>query len=230
MEDPKFGSTQDSYNNWRDHLLKFGLGNILNSDLSGELKGFIPKDEYFNRYYGSGRWNFLTIRSMAIGQGELGVTPLQMANFTATLANKGYYIIPHVLKSVKGSDAIDEKFRMKNFTGIDSAYFEVAIDGMDLAVNGGAGSTAGRAIIQGIIVCGKTGTAENSHGEDHSIFIAFAPRENPKIAIAVYIENGGFGGTWAAPLASLMIEKYLTKEVTRPLLEEYLYHAVIEKK
>ncbi len=230
MEDPKFGSTQNAYNNWRNHLLTFGLGNALNSDLSGELKGFIPKDEYYNRYYGEGRWNFLTIRSLAIGQGELGVTPLQMANFTATVANKGYYIVPHVLKSVKGSEAIDERFTERHYTDIDTMYFDVAIDGMDLAVNGGAGSTAGRAAIQGIIVCGKTGTAENPHGEDHSIFIAFAPRENPKIAIAVYIENGGFGGTWAAPVATLMIEKYLTGEVKRQYLEDYIYTAVILKK
>jgi penicillin-binding protein 2 len=230
MEDSKFASTQYAYNNWRNHLLKFGLGNTLNSDLAGELKGFIPKDEYYDRYYGVGRWNFLTIRSLAIGQGELGVTPLQMANFTATIANKGFYVVPHVLKSVKGIETIDKKFIERHYTDIDSSYFEVVIDGMDLAVNGGVGSTAGRAVIQGIIVCGKTGTAENPHGEDHSIFIAFAPRESPKIAIAVYIENGGFGGTWAAPVASLMIEKYLTGEVSRQLLEDYICNAVILKK
>jgi len=230
MEDPKFSSTQDAFNNWRNHLLTFGLGNTLNSDLSGELKGFVPKDEYYNRYYGAGHWSFLTIRSMAIGQGELGVTPLQMANLTATVANKGFFIPPHVVKSIKGVDTINHRFTEKHFTSIDSSYFTVAIDGMDLAVNGGAGSTAGRAQIEGIIVCGKTGTAENPHGEDHSIFIAFAPRENPKIAIAVYIENGGFGGTWAAPVASLMIEEYLTGEVKRKYLEDYIYTAVIKQK
>jgi penicillin-binding protein 2 len=230
MEDPKFGSTQDAFNNWRKHLLSFGLGNTLNSDLSGELKGFIPKDEYYNHYYGVGHWNFLTIRSMAIGQGELGVTPLQMANITATIANKGYYIAPHVLKAIKGTDTIDHRFTEKHFTAIDTSNFTVAIDGMELAVNGGEGSTAGRAKIEGIIVCGKTGTAENPHGEDHSIFIAFAPRENPKIAIAVYIENGGFGGTWAAPVASLMIEQYLTGEVKRQYLENYIFTSIIARK
>jgi penicillin-binding protein 2 len=230
MEDPKFNSTQDAFNNWRKHILSFGLGNALNSDLSGELKGYIPRDEYYNRYYGEGHWNFLTIRSLAIGQGELGVTPLQMANITATIANKGHYITPHVLKSVIGSDTIDRRFIQKHYTDIDTSYFTVAIDGMELAVNGGAGSTAARARIDGIIVCGKTGTAENPHGEDHSIFVAFAPRENPKIAIAVYIENGGFGGTWAAPAASLMIEKYLTGEVKRKVLEDYICTSVIEKK
>ncbi len=228
MEDPKFEATHDAYNNWRNHLLSFGLGNSMNSDLSGELKGFIPKDDYYNRYYGVGRWNFLTIRSLAIGQGELGVTPLQMANITAAIANKGYFMTPHVVKSIKGSDTINHRFTEKHIIAIDTAHFTVAIDGMDLAVNGGAGSTAGRAKIEGIIVCGKTGTAENPHGEDHSIFIAFAPRENPKIAIAVYIENGGFGGTWAAPLASLMIEEYLTGEVKRKYLEDYIFNAVIK--
>jgi penicillin-binding protein 2 len=230
MEDRNFGSTQEAYNNWRKHILSFGLGNSLGSDLSGELKGFIPRDEYYNRYYGEGHWNFLTIRSLAIGQGELGVTPLQMANITATIANKGYFITPHVVKSIQGVDSINQKFTEKHFTVIDTAYFSVAADGMELAVNGGEGSTAGRARIDGIIVCGKTGTAENPHGEDHSIFVAFAPRYNPKIAITVYIENGGFGGTWAAPVASLMIEKYLTGAVKRPELEEYIYTSVIEKK
>lgn len=230
MEDPKFGSTQDAFNNWRNHLLTFGLGNVLNTDLLGELKGFIPKDEYFNRYYGAGRWNFLTIRSMAIGQGELGVTPLQMANLTSAIANKGYFVPPHVVKYINVIDTVEGSFKDKHYTAIDTSYFTVVIDGMDLAVNGGAGSTAGRAKIDGIIVCGKTGTAENPHGEDHSIFIAFAPRENPKIAIAVYIENGGFGGTWAAPVASLMMEKYLTGEVKRRYLEDYIYNAVIQKK
>jgi len=230
MEDPKFGSTELAFNNWRKHLLLFGLGNSLNTDLSGELKGFIPKAEYYDKFYGSGRWNFLTIRSMAIGQGELGVTPMQMANITATIANKGYYITPHVIKSIHGVDTLDRRFIEKHYTAIDTSYFTIAIDGMDLAVNGGAGSTAGRAKIEGILVCGKTGTAENPHGEDHSIFIAFAPRVNPKIAIAVYIENGGFGGTWAAPVASLMIEKYLTGEVKRQALEDYIYTSIIAKK
>ncbi|MCB9013310.1 MAG: penicillin-binding protein 2 [Bacteroidales bacterium] len=230
MEDPKFGSTDQAFNNWRKHLLSFGLGNTLNSDLSGELKGFIPKDEYYNKYYGKDHWNFLTIRSLAIGQGELGVTPLQMANLTSAIANQGYYITPHVLKAVIGEESIDPAYLERHYTSIDTTYFPIVIDGMELAVNGGAGSTAGRAKIEGIVVCGKTGTAENPHGEDHSIFIAFAPRENPKIAIAVYIENGGFGGTWAAPVASLMIEKYLTREVKRKYLEDYIYNAEIKRK
>ncbi len=163
---------------------------------------------------------------MAIGQGELGVTPLQMANMTASIANRGIYFTPHILKSVVGQP-LENRFIEKHKIDIDSANFEVVVDGMDLAVNGGHGSTAARAVIPDIVVCGKTGTAENPFGEAHSIFIAFAPKINPKIAIAVYIENEGFGGTWAAPVASLMIEKYLKGEITRPYLESYLFNREI---
>jgi penicillin-binding protein 2 len=224
MEDRKFENTEEAFNNWKKHLISFGLGNSLNSDLTEGKTGLVPNADYFNRYYGSGRWNFLTIRSMAIGQGELGVTPLQMANMTASISNRGYFYTPHILKSVAGGQQIDRKFSEKHKIDIDSVNFEIIVDGMFLAVNGGPGSTASRAIIPDIEVCGKTGTAENPFGEDHSIFIAFAPKVNPKIAIAVYIENGGFGGTWAAPLARLMIEKYIKREITRPDLEIYLYN------
>jgi penicillin-binding protein 2 len=179
---------------------------------------------YYNKYYGIGRWNYLTVISLSIGQGELGITPLQMANMSATIANRGYYYTPHVLKSVKGSN-IANKYLVKHQTTIDPEYFEIAIDGMDLAVNGGAGSTARIAKIPDIIVCGKTGTAQNPFGEDHSIFIAFAPRDNPQIAIAVYVENTGFGATWAAPVASLMIEKYLKAEISRPWLEAHIINS-----
>jgi penicillin-binding protein 2 len=166
---------------------------------------------------------------MAIGQGELGTTPLQMANMTAAIANRGYYITPHSVKEIEGDYKLDERFFEKHYTKIDSIYFEIAIEGMDLAVNGeaGSGSTARSAQIPGITVCGKTGTAENPHGEDHSIFIAFAPKEDPKIAIAVYIENGGFGSTWAAPTAKLMIEEYLNDSISVPWWEEYILNAEI---
>ena len=227
MEDPKYGNTQGAFNNWKNYLNSFGFGNTLNSDLSEEKKGFVPADEYYNKYFGVGRWSFLTIRSMAIGQGELGITPLQMANMTATIANRGFFYTPHILKSIIGKPKIDDRFLTKHNIAIDPTHFEVVVDGMDLAVNGGAGSTASRAIIPDITVCGKTGTAQNPFGEDHSIFIAFAPKENPQIAIAVYIENAGFGGTWAAPIASLMIEKYLRKEITRPALEDYITNSKI---
>jgi penicillin-binding protein 2 len=160
--------------------------------------------------------------SMAIGQGELGTTPIQMANMTAAIANRGYYYTPHIIKRIDNDGFIDGRFKEMHNTKIDSSNFRPIIDGMDLAVNGepGTGSTARSALLKEITICGKTGTAENPHGEDHSIFVAFAPKENPRIAMAVYVENGGFGSTYAAPLASLMIEQYLTDTITRPWIEE----------
>lgn len=222
MEDPDYANTEEAFNHWRDHITSFGFGSKLGSDFSNELSGNIPTAQYYDKYYTSGHWNFLTIISMAIGQGELLITPIQMANMTATIANRGWYKIPHLAKSIEGQASIDPKFLEKKFTTIDSANFIPIVDGMDLAVNGGPGSTARIAKIPDIVICGKTGTAQNPHGEDHSIFIAFAPKENPQIAMAVYVENEGYGGTWAAPIASLMIERYLTGEVKRKWLEQYV--------
>jgi len=148
-----------------------------------------------------------------------------MANLSATLANRGFYYPPHVVKEIEGQASIDPRFFEKHRTTIDSVHFVKVVDGMDLAVNGGSGSTAWRAKMTNITVCGKTGTAENPHGEDHSIFIAFAPKENPQIAVSVYVENGGFGNIWAAPISSLMIEQYLSDSISRPALEEYVIKA-----
>jgi penicillin-binding protein 2 len=226
LTDPKFENTEEAYNNWRQHVLSFGFGNILETDFMNELKGIIPTSDYYNGIYGKDHWNFLTVRSLAIGQGELGITPLQMANLSTILANRGYYYIPHVVKEIQDQQEIDQRFLQKHYTSIDSVHFETVVNGMDLAVNGGSGSTAWRARMADIIVCGKTGTAENPHGEDHSIFIAFAPKEKPEIAVSVYIENGGFGNIWAAPIASLMIEKYLNDSISRPYLEEYVLNGI----
>ena len=222
MENPAYENTEEAYNHWREHVCSFGFGTKLGSDFTNELKGNIPRAEYYNRYYSRGHWNFLTIISLAIGQGELLITPLQMANMTATIANRGWYYTPHVAKEIESQAEIDPAFREKHFTTIDSAFYTPVVEGMELAVNGGPGSTARIARIKDIIVCGKTGTAENPHGEDHSIFIAFAPKDDPQIALAVYVENEGFGGTWAAPIASLLIEEYLTGEVKRRWLEQYV--------
>ncbi len=229
MENPAYENTEEAFTHWRDHVLSFGFGRKLGSDFTNELNGNIPTAAYYDKYYGKDHWNFLTILSMAIGQGELLITPIQMANMTAIIANSGWYITPHLAKEIEGKESIDPVFLEKKYTTIDSANFYPVIEGMDLAVNGGSGSTARIAKIQNIRVCGKTGTAENPHGEDHSIFIAFAPKENPQIAIAVYVENEGFGGTWAAPIASLMIEKYLTKEVKRKWLEQYVLNGNTKK-
>jgi penicillin-binding protein 2 len=230
MEDMKFGRTDTAFENWRQHLLSFGFGDRLGTDVQGELKGFVPTPAYYDKYYGSGHWNYLTIISLAIGQGELGITPLQMANMTSTIANRGFFYTPHLIREIKSDKHIADDYLEKHFTNIDSLNFEIAIDGMDLVVNGGKGSTARNAMIPDITVCGKTGTAENPFGEDHSIFIAFAPRENPQIAIAVYVENVGFGSTYAAPIASLMIEKYLKGDVSRKWYESYILQGFQKKK
>lgn len=221
LENPKYNNTETAFNHWREHLLSFGFGQPLGADLFGELRGLVPQSSYYDKYYGKGRWNFLTVISLAIGQGELGITPIQLASMTAAISNHGYYFIPHLVKEIKNGE-ITEEFLEKHRTSVDSVYFDPIIDGMELAVNGGAGSTARIARIDNITVCGKTGTAENPFGDDHSVFIAFAPKENPLIAISVIIENVGFGASWAAPVASLMIEKYLQGDIKRIWLEEYI--------
>ena len=222
LEDRKFGNTAASYDNWRNHLLSFGFTRPLGIELTNELNGNIPGSEYYNRIYGTGHWNYLTIRSLAIGQGELLITPVQMANLAATVANRGYYITPHLIRKIEGAGEIDPVYTERKYTTIDSVNYVPVVEGMDRVINGGPGSTARNARIPDIVVCGKTGTAENPHGNDHSIFIAFAPRDDPEIAIAVYVENQGFGTTYAAPIASLMIEKYLTGEVKRTWYEQWV--------
>ncbi|OQY04992.1 MAG: penicillin-binding protein 2 [Bacteroidetes bacterium 4572_117] len=221
LKDNKFDSTGLAYKNWRNHLLKFGIGRKLNTDLSYERKGIVYTKEHYDKYF-NGRWRPLRLVSMAIGQGELGITPLQMANITAIVANKGYYHIPHIVKKIQGKDSIGARFYEKNYVDIAPEYFPPVIDGMELVVSAG---TARRAYLPGISICGKTGTAENPHGKDHSIFIAFAPKENPKIAISVYVENAGYGGTWAAPIASLLIEKYINDSISRPYVEKRILDA-----
>ena len=217
LESPDFNTITDSYNKWKDYLTEFGFGNKLGTDFVNELSGFIPTTDYFDKYYGKNRWKALTVISMAIGQGEVGTTPLQMANMTAAIANRGYYFTPHIVKSVGADHHIDKHFITKHQISIDSANFESIVLGMEAAVNSG---TATIAALKDIIVCGKTGTAQNPHGKNHSVFIAFAPKDNPKIAITVYVENAGFGATFAAPIASLMIEKYLKGEVSNKQREQ----------
>lgn len=196
---------------WVDYMHSFGLGVRPETDISGLRSGVIPDVAYYNRWYGENRWAFSTIRSNSIGQGEVSLTPLQMANLAAIMANRGYYYPPHFVSSI-GNKGPLEKYKKKNYTKVDAKHFDPIVEGMRRVVNE-PGGTARRARISDIEVCGKTGTAQNPHGEDHSVFIAFAPKDNPKIAIAVFVENAGFGGTWAAPIASLMIEKYINGEV-----------------
>ncbi len=214
LENPKYGSVSEAYEKWRSYLNEFGFGRVSGSEFVNELPGLIPASSYFDRYHGRNGWKALTVISLAIGQGEIGTTPLQMANMTAAIANRGFYYVPHIVRSIGNDLKVDPKYTIRNVIGIDPANFEEIVTGMEAAVNGGEGATARIAALDDIVVCGKTGTAENPHGEDHSVFIAFAPRDNPKIAIAVYVENAGFGSTYAAPVASLMIEKYLKGNIS----------------
>ena len=225
IDKPAFGGVEEGFAAWKSHVESFGFGEKLNVDQPNELGGIVPSIDFYNRYFRKGGWNSLTILSLAIGQGELGTTPLQMANLAATIANRGKYYTPHYVRGI-GEDGVKEpRFLMPNRTTIDSLWYSYVVEGMFLAVNGGQGSTARIAAIKDIDVCGKTGTSQNPHGKDHSVFIAFAPKENPKIAIAVYVENAGFGGTWAAPIASLMIEKYLNGDVKRTWHENRILDA-----
>ncbi len=220
--DDRYEDAEINFNIWYDYVYSFGLGHKLQSDISHELGGSIPSNELYDRIYGDKRWKASTIISNAIGQGELLVIPIQMANLSALIANKGYYYRPHLIKQIGEKDSIPAKFKERLSCMVDSKYFDVIHDAMEDVVCCG---TARRALTKDIVVCGKTGTAENPHGEDHSVFIAFAPKENPQIAISVYVENAGYGGTWAAPISSLMIEKYLKDSVSN----KYEENRILEK-
>ncbi|MBW8051235.1 MAG: penicillin-binding protein 2 [Cytophagales bacterium] len=216
-------------NKWREHILSFGFGEKLGVDLLDEKKGLIPSVEDYNKIYGKGHWLFSTIYSLSIGQGEILITPVQMTNIAVIVANKGHYYTPHLINAIGKKSSKDnsinsniskltQQYLVKHKTTIDSQYFDIVTNAMEAALSG----TAWRAVHKDIAICGKTGTVENPHGEDHSMFIAFAPKEDPKIAISVVIENAGFGGKWAAPIASLIIEKYLNDTISRGWLEKYV--------
>ncbi len=223
IDNPAYGSSAEGLNRWRSYLTEFGFGSKLGIDFPNELSGFVPKTTFYDNIYGENRWSALTVLSMGIGQGELGTTPLQMANMAAAIANRGYYITPHIVKAIdRDSLVVDPRYRQKNEVSIDSSHFEVIVEGMRGVVNGGKGATASWVAIRDIVMCGKTGTAENPHGPDHSVFIAFAPEDDPQIAIAVYVENTGFGSTYAAPVASLMVERYLKGKNENNWLEDYI--------
>lgn len=204
----KYGSVQNAMNTWRDYMVSMGFGYPLGIDLPGEKRGMIPNAKYYDKAY-RGSWNGLTIISISIGQGEVTLTPLQIANLGATIANRGYYITPHVVKSIE-NDAIDTLYTQKKYTKVDRIHYEEVVEGMRMAVTGG---TCRMSNLPDIEVCGKTGTAQN-RGKDHSAFMGFAPMNNPKIAIAVYVENGGFGAVYGVPIGRLMIEQYLKGELT----------------
>jgi penicillin-binding protein 2 len=215
-----FDDTRVGLEEWNKHIRSFGLGKPLGIDLPNEKGGLVPSPAYYDRAYGGRPWKFSNIYSIAIGEGENLVVPLQMANFAATIANKGYYIIPHLVKGIGEAGKPLPKYTEKHYTTVDSAYFRVAADAMQQVVESGTGSYRGK--LQDVIVCGKTGSVQNEPRPDHSVFIAYAPKENPKIAVSVYVEFSGQGARAAASIASLMIEKYLYGATKRPQIEEYV--------
>ena len=201
----KYGTVAKAFDVWKHHMISQGYGYKLGIDLPGEYRGFIPNVEFYNKRYGDGHWSATTVISIAIGQGEILATPLQIANLSATIANRGHYITPHVVKEIQDT-VVPAEFLERHDTSIDRRWYEEIAEGMRMAVTGGTCRVANLADIE---VCGKTGTAQNPHGRDHSAFMGFAPYHDPKIAIAVYVENAGFGATFGVPIGSLVMEKYL---------------------
>lgn len=224
----KYGSSANAFEVWKKHLVSMGYGYRLGVDLPGEGRGFIPNDRFYNKFYGEGHWSANTIISVSIGQGEILATPLQIANLSATIANRGWFVTPHVVKSVADT-VLDAEYRERKRPTIDQHWYNDIAEGMRMAVTGG---TCRRAAFGDVEVAGKTGTAQNPHGRDHSAFIGFAPYTNPKIAVAVYVENAGFGAAFGVPIGSLVMEKYLNGEISAPrkhmeeqMLNTYLHYA-----
>jgi penicillin-binding protein 2 len=223
----KFPTPTEGVNIWGKHAESFGLGNYLDNDLSVGQKGNIPNGNLYNKIYPNGRWRSTATISNSIGQGEVLTTPIQLANMTAAIANEGFYYIPHIAKKIKGRP-LDKKFTTPIYTTIDKKHFKPVIQGLFDVFENPRGTARGSRV-EGLEISGKTGTSENPHGQDHSIFIAFAPKDNPKIAIAVFVENGYWGSRWAGPIATLMIEKYLTGKIGRPLIEEKMLKGSIQE-
>lgn len=205
----KYKSTVEAFDIWKDHMVDMGFGYRLGVDLPSEKRGFIPNANFYSRAFKRENWSASNVISIAIGQGEITATPLQIANFAASISNRGFYYAPHVVRQIQDTP-LDSIYTHPHYTGIKKEYYQYVVDGMALAVTGG---TCRGANIPDIEVCGKTGTAENPHGKDHSLFMGFAPKDNPKVAICVIVENAGFGATFAVPIGRLMIQKYLKGEV-----------------
>ncbi len=219
IENRKYKDVKEGLDKWVEYVKAFGYGRKLDSDFLDEQRGYVPDTKFYDKVY-RGSWNSYTVLSLSIGQGELGCTPLQMANMAAIVANRGYYYIPHIIKGIEGQDSIDRRFYQKQYVGIDAKHFEPIVEGMWKGANIEGAGTSYRAYLPGWDVCGKTGTAQNPNGRDHSTFLSFAPKNNPKIAISVYVEHGGFGASAALPIASLIEELYLTGSISRPQLVE----------
>ncbi|MBP3943881.1 penicillin-binding protein 2 [Sphingobacteriaceae bacterium WQ 2009] len=225
MIDSRGMSGPKAYDLWREGIMKFGIGQKLGIDLPGEKPGLIPTSDFYTKRYGSTKWRSGYNISLSIGQGEMGITPLQMANIMAIVANRGFYYRPHLIKGIGEKKIVKEEFTEKIYAGVDTKYYESVIEGMSRVVNQ-PGGTGYSVRINGIEMCGKTGTVQNPHGENHAVFFAFAPRENPKIAIAVFVENAGYGGTWAGPIASMLVEKHLKDTITIPkYIQDRIFNA-----
>jgi penicillin-binding protein 2 len=211
LHQDKFKNIEEGFDNWRGYLTRFGFGQKLGVDLNQETSGGVPTSEYFHKIHGKNKWSYIRVISLAIGQGELLFTPVQMANLSAIIANRGHYYTPHFVHSVEGQKIIPEQFTEKHETGVSDYNFLPVVEAMRSVLTNGTGAGSQ---IPGIAICGKTGTVQNPHGENHSMFISFAPKDNPKIAIAAVVENSGYGSTWAAPICTLMIEKYINPDST----------------
>ncbi|MBR5640367.1 MAG: penicillin-binding protein 2 [Muribaculaceae bacterium] len=205
LNNKKYGGLENSFTLWKDYMVSMGFGYKLNIDLPSESRGFIPNAQFYNKMIGEGKWGANTILSIAIGQGEVMLTPLQIANLGATIANRGYFITPHVVKNIRDVGIL-EQYTVQHHTKVNSEYYNEIVTGMRMAVTGG---TCRGANLPGLDVCGKTGTVQNPHGQDHSVFMGFAPKDDPKIAICVYVENAGFGAKVAVPLGAMVMERYL---------------------
>jgi len=219
VNDP-FKDTRIGLAEWDRHIKSFGFGQRLGIDLPNEKDGLIPTPAYYDRAYNNRPWKFSNIYSIAIGEGENLVVPLQMANFVATVANRGFYYTPHLVKAIGTQGVPLPQFTQRHYTTVDSSYFKVAVDAMQQVVDAGTGQWYAK--LPDVVVCGKTGTVQNKPLPDHSVFIAFAPRNNPRIAISVYVENAGQGALAGASIASLMIEKYLFGQTRRPYVEDFV--------
>jgi penicillin-binding protein 2 len=227
VDQKKYPRFVDGYTHWRNMVTTFGPGTRLGTDLPFDKPGNVPSVKYYDKVFGKNAWRSNTIVSLGIGQAELTLVPLQMANVVASIANRGYFYIPHCIRGIGNNKQLHTKFKLKHYVGVqEPEYYKNVIDGMQMCLDGGTGY---HSRVSDIVICGKTGTAQNPHGKDHAVFLAFAPRDQPKIAIACLVENAGFGGTWSAPIVTLMIERYLKGKTDYPERETRMLEANLIK-